>query len=554
MVMQLVPRWVLVSGFFLPCLTYAQPGLRLKNWTDGATSSAPITARGHHILQFDTPPSAETVAEVTLRGLVVLGDVPGNGLLVAASAEAELSPVALEDLGARSSGRFAWTQKISTEVADQSYLLVEFHKDVDTALVRNLVLNLGLELFENPDLNPHHLLIRNPEGLRKTQSIRRLAALDEVAYIFPASDDLIRGSYTVSCPGALTMNGSAGQIISSYGEGWDGPGKNAAVLDYVMGHMTLRLPAGTPQAEILRAMDEWSKVIQLTWRAGTNASGSRTVNIFFGAGAHGDSYPFDGPGKVLAHTFYPAPPNPEPIAGDMHLDEDETWRVGATIDLFSVVLHELGHALGLGHSDNPNDVMYPYYRIASTLAAGDKAAILALYAPAGSAPAPPPTPAPTPTPTPSNPLLLTVNTPVTPTSSTTLALSGTISGSSSPSITWSSTAGAFGAGRITGSNWTIPSVALSAGANTITVTASSGNTQVQRAVTVTRQTATVSADTTSPQMAIASPSTTSIGTSLASVTVSGSASDNVGVTRVLWVNNAGGSGTAEGTTAWKATC
>ena len=33
-------------------------------------------------------------------------------------------------------------------------------------------------------------------------------------------------------------------------------------------------------------------------------------------------------GGVLAHTFYPAAPNPEPIAGDMHLDNDENWNAG----------------------------------------------------------------------------------------------------------------------------------------------------------------------------------------------------------------------------------
>ena len=28
-------------------------------------------------------------------------------------------------------------------------------------------------------------------------------------------------------------------------------------------------------------------------------------------------------------------------------------------ELYEISLHEVGHALGLGHSDNPADIMYP---------------------------------------------------------------------------------------------------------------------------------------------------------------------------------------------------
>src|SRR5207249_3654800 len=98
--------------------------------------------------------------------------------------------------------------------------------------------------------------------------------------------------------------------------------------------------------------------------------------------------------------FYPAPGNSEPIAGDMHLDADEIWRVGASIDLYSVTLHELGHALGLGHSDLPSAVMYPYYKMSTKLSADDIAGIQALYGPpsAGQQGAGTPAPAPSPTP------------------------------------------------------------------------------------------------------------------------------------------------------------
>jgi hypothetical protein len=60
-------------------------------------------------------------------------------------------------------------------------------------------------------------------------------------------------------------------------------------------------------------------------------------------------------------------------------------------------------------------------------------------------------------------------------------------------------------------------------------------------------------DTVRPSIAITVP--TSGGaytTSSASVTLQGTASDNVGVTRVSWTNSSGGAGTATGTTSWTA--
>ncbi len=58
-------------------------------------------------------------------------------------------------------------------------------------------------------------------------------------------------------------------------------------------------------------------------------------------------------------------------------------------------------------------------------------------------------------------------------------------------------------------------------------------------------------DTTPPSITIITPTTASTyGTSGATVSMGGSASDNTGVTQVRWSNNRGGNGTSSGTSSW----
>lgn len=120
----------------------------------------------------------------------------------------------------------------------------------------------------------------------------------------------------------------------------------------------------------------------LTWQQNTHfrfsrVQGNADLTIGFGRGEHGDGFPFEGPGGTLAHAFAPED-------GRFHYDGDESWSVGAvpqSFDLETVALHEIGHLLGLGHSEVEGAIMYPAIASGTTkgLHQDDILGIRALY-------------------------------------------------------------------------------------------------------------------------------------------------------------------------------
>ncbi|XP_033102154.1 matrix metalloproteinase-17-like [Anneissia japonica] len=113
------------------------------------------------------------------------------------------------------------------------------------------------------------------------------------------------------------------------------------------------------KAIIVRAFQIWSDHIPVTFKETTDIA---DIELSFGSRAHGDLYPFDGPDGTLAHAYLPGIYDVL-LAGDVHFDDDERFTQNSYINynLLQVAAHEIGHALGLAHSNVYGALMYPTY-------------------------------------------------------------------------------------------------------------------------------------------------------------------------------------------------
>jgi hypothetical protein len=146
---------------------------------------------------------------------------------------------------------------------------------------------------------------------------------------------------------------------------------------------TLRGTASTAvwQTEILRALQTWA--VQANINIGLvddnglaiGANGAlqgdpRFGDIRLSARQLGSALALSAPVDVLAGTR----------SGDIEFNSSAHFGIGTQYDLYSVALHEVGHALGLGNSDDPTSAMYQsYLGVRAGLSAADIANLRALY-------------------------------------------------------------------------------------------------------------------------------------------------------------------------------
>ncbi len=83
------------------------------------------------------------------------------------------------------------------------------------------------------------------------------------------------------------------------------------------------------------------------------------------------------PGGVLAYNYFPR------YGGDMYIDDSEPWTIGdrGEYDLVLAATHEIGHGIGLDHSEYTDAIMYAYAGNATQLGNDDIEAVQRLYGP-----------------------------------------------------------------------------------------------------------------------------------------------------------------------------
>lgn len=133
------------------------------------------------------------------------------------------------------------------------------------------------------------------------------------------------------------------------------------VVTFGFGRRTRDVGRRKQRRAIRRAFKTWGRVLPFRFRKVPVRRA--TIRVSFTKKRHGDGYPFDGRGGTLAHAFFPC--TSSPFCSDVHFDDGERWGLNATrrkIDIQTVALHEIGHSLGLGHSNVAAAVMYAFYQ------------------------------------------------------------------------------------------------------------------------------------------------------------------------------------------------
>lgn len=157
---------------------------------------------------------------------------------------------------------------------------------------------------------------------------------------------------------------------------------NSTSITYSVDNCPQSLDCAAAQQAVREAAAAWDAVANISL---VEVPAGGDISVSWAQSGYGGRHGFDARGGKVAQTYYPYTSGQLWYDGDVVLDDAETWVIGSPapfpqqVHLTSVVMHELGHSLGLAHSPDRGALMWPYYAGVRGLSAHDIAGIQALY-------------------------------------------------------------------------------------------------------------------------------------------------------------------------------